>query len=304
MGPRDRLTGGRRAGSASGDLEDLARPRRGTASGARRCGSADRLPDVVEWVVDDVLGRLSVNLSPDLDPVAEPSGLRRSTGASVYRHTGSEHHTSQRILDAEQRIVAAAGRCDGLAWPSDDVELSVLAARLDGVELNRGQEALVTVTTTSGARVQLALAPAGSGKTTAMQVLTNVWTQGGGNVVGLAPSAAAAAALAEATAMPCETLAKLDHDLVHSPDSSLAGAIGPGTLVVIDEAGMADTLTLDRVITYAVDRGASVRLIGDDHQLAAIGAGGVLRDIATTHGALRLDELVRFTDPTEADASL
>jgi len=74
--------------------------------------------------------------------------------------------------------------------------------------------------------------------------------------------------------------------------------------VVIDEAGMADTLTLDRVITYAVDRGASVRLIGDDHQLAAIGAGGVLRDIATTHGALRLDELVRFTDPTEADASL
>jgi len=178
---------------------------------------ADRLPDVVEWVADDVLGRLSVNLSPDLDPVAEPSGLRRSTGASVYRHTGSEHYTSQRILDAEQRIVAAAGRCDGLAWPSDHVELSVLAARLDGVELNRGQEALVTVTATSGARVQLALAPAGSVKTTAMQVLTNVWTQGGCNVVGLAPSAAAAAALAEATAMPCETLAKLDHDLVHSP---------------------------------------------------------------------------------------
>jgi hypothetical protein len=30
---------------------------------------ADRLADVVEWVVDDVLGRLSVNLSPDLDPL-------------------------------------------------------------------------------------------------------------------------------------------------------------------------------------------------------------------------------------------
>jgi ATP-dependent exoDNAse (exonuclease V) alpha subunit len=104
--------------------------------------------------------------------------------------------------------------------------------------------------------------------------------------------------------MRCETLAKLDHDLTHSPASDLVAAVRAGTLVVIDEASMADTLTLDRIIAYAVERGALVRLIGDDQQLAAIGAGGVLRDIAATHGALRLDELVRFTDPTEGTASL
>ncbi|WP_147095093.1 AAA family ATPase, partial [Nocardioides psychrotolerans] len=265
---------------------------------------ADRLAEVVEWVVDDVIGRLSVNLSPDLDSVSEPGPLRRRNGESVYRHSGADQHTSQRILDAEQRIVAAAGRCDGFAWSTDDVELSVLAARLDGERLNRGQEALVGAMATSGNRVQLALAPAGSGKTTAMRALANVWIEGGANVVGLAPSAAAAAALAEATGIACETLAKLDHDLAYSPGSALVGSTGPGTLVVIDEAGMADTLTLDRVIEYAVARGASVRLIGDDQQLAAIGAGGVLRDIATTHGALQLDELIRFTDPTEAEASL
>ncbi|MGI8523448.1 MAG: AAA family ATPase [Nocardioides sp.] len=180
----------------------------------------------------------------------------------------------------------------------------MLAARLDGATLNRSQEALVTAMATSGARVALALAPAGSGKTTAMQVLASVWTEGGLNAVGLALSAAAAAALAEATGMPYESLAKLDHVLAHSPTSDRVAAVRAGTLVVIDEAGMADTLTLDRVIAYAVDRGAVVRLIGDDQQLAAIGAGGVLRDIAATHGALRLDELVRFTDPTEGTASL
>jgi len=265
---------------------------------------ADRLAEVVEWVCDDVFGRLSVNLSPDLDPIAEPTGLRRSDGQSVYRHTGREHYTSQRILDAERRIVTTAGRAGGFAWSADDVELSVLAARLDGATLNRSQEALVTAMATSRARVTLALAPAGSGKTTAMQVLASVWTEGGLNVVGLAPSAAAAAALGEATGMPCETLAKLDHDLAHSPASDLVAAVRAGTLVVIDEAGMADTLTLDRVIAHVVDRGAVIRLIGDDQQLAAIGAGGVLRDIATTHGALRLDELVRFTDPNEGTASL
>jgi hypothetical protein len=75
-------------------------------------------------------------------------------------------------------------------------------------------------------------------------------------------------------------------------------------LVIIDEAGMADALSLDAAVQFAIDRGASVRLVGDDQQLAAIGAGGVLRDIKQTHGALHLAELHRFTDPAEAAASL
>ena len=83
-----------------------------------------------------------------------------------------------------------------------------------------------------------------------------------------------------------------------------AAAVGPSTLVIIDEAGMADTLSLDTAVQFAVGRGASVRLVGDDQQLAAIGAGGVLRDITHTHGALHLGELHRFTDPAEAAASL
>jgi hypothetical protein len=74
--------------------------------------------------------------------------------------------------------------------------------------------------------------------------------------------------------------------------------------VIIDEAGMADTLSLDTTVQFALACGANVRLIGDDQQLAAIGAGGVLRDIKTQHGAVKLTELHRFTDPAEATASL
>jgi ATP-dependent exoDNAse (exonuclease V) alpha subunit len=75
-------------------------------------------------------------------------------------------------------------------------------------------------------------------------------------------------------------------------------------LVIIDEGGMADTLSLDTAVQFIIDRGASVRLVGDDQQLAAIGAGGVLRDIEASHGAVRLNELHRFTDPGEAAATL
>ena len=43
-------------------------------------------------------------------------------------------------------------------------------------------------------------------------------------------------------------------------------------MVIIDEAGMADTPSLDAAVHFVVQRGGSVRLIGDDKQLAAIGA--------------------------------
>ena len=277
------------------------------AEAQRQVRGADLSPEVlanaVGWVVDEV-AELTINLTPELDPISEPEGLCRSDGTSVYHHTGRDHFTTSRVLDAEARIVEAAGSADAVVWETDDVSLAILAARLEGTELNDGQDRLVRELSTSGRRVQLALAPAGAGKTTAMRVLAGVWTEAGADVLGLAPSAAAAAALRDATGMPCETLAKLVHDLDTQPDSPLAAAVGPGSLLVVDEAGMADTITLDRVIGFAIERGATMRLIGDDQQLAAIGAGGVLRDIARTHGAVRLDEVVRFVDPVEAEASL
>src|SRR5665648_1036521 len=67
---------------------------------------------------------------------------------------------------------------------------------------------------------------------------------------------------------------------------------------------MADTLSLDRLIEFVTVRGGSVRLVGDDQQLSAVGAGGVLRDVRATHGALHLTELMRFADPAEGAASL
>ena len=49
----------------------------------------------------------------------------------------------------------------------------------------------------------------------------------GYTIIGLAPSAAAAAVLGEATGMPTETLAKLDHILSHGPADAPASARAP-----------------------------------------------------------------------------
>ncbi len=259
----------------------------------------EQVPEVVEHLVDAVTARL-VNLTPDLDPLTEPTALRRSDGASLYRHTGADRFTSTAMLAAEQRIVDAADTVGPQAPDPVDVELALMAATLEQPCLNEGQRALVLALVADPRQVALALAPAGAGKTTAMSVLATTAHELGYEVVGLAPSAAAAAVLTEATGIPADTLAMLDRTL----SAGLDPGFGAHTIVVIDEAGMADTPTLDRSISAITAMGARVRLIGDDQQLAAVGAGGVLRDIAATHGTARLSEVVRFDDPIEASASL
>ncbi len=240
--------------------------------------------------------------------------LRRKDGASVYTVAGAGRFTSARILAAEQRLLARAAETGAPVVPEHHGRLAILEAAANGTPLNRGQAALVQQMATSGQRVQLAIAAAGTGKTTALRALAAAWTDAGGNVVALAPSAAAAGALTDALGkvrgVYIETLAKLTHTLDTTEPGRCeqlpqwVASIGASTLVIVDEAGMAATLTLDQVVHYAAQNGATTRLIGDDQQLAAIGAGGILRDLKQHHGAVDLDELMRFADPAEADATL
>jgi AAA domain len=106
--------------------------------------------------------------------------------------------------------------------------------------LDHGPAALVRQMCTSGARLQLAIAPAGAGKTTAMHAFTLAWAQDGGQVIGLAPSAAAAAVLTEETGIRTDTLAKLTWSLQHDQLPDWAAAVDRSTLIIIDEAGMAE----------------------------------------------------------------
>jgi hypothetical protein len=258
----------------------------------------------VELLVAEVLQTRSVSLTPPDDGITEPGTLRRADGSSVYTVAGSELFTSTRILAAEQRLVAAAGCTDGRVIEAKTVELALLESAANGNALDAGQAALVRAMCTSGLRLQLAIAPAGAGKTTAMSTLARAWSDNGGQVLGLAPSAAAAAQLRDATGAPAETLAKLTWSIDHGDLPDWAERIGRSTLVIIDEAGMADTLSLDTAVQFIINRGGNVRLVGDDQQLGAIGAGGVLRDMQASHGAVRLSELHRFTDPAEAAATI
>lgn len=259
---------------------------------------------LVDRVTDHVLTISSIRLTRVDDGIPEPDSLLRRDGSSAYSVAGAAVYTSRDILAAEQRLLSVAGISDRPSASEDAVSLALLEHAANGATLNAAQSALVRAMATSGRRLQLALAPAGSGKTTAMTALATAWRESGGTVIGFAPSAAAAAVLRDHIDTTTDTLAKLTWSITHNDLPDWAHTIGPATLAIIDEAGLADTLTLDAAISFITARGGQVRLVGDHHQLSAIGAGGILHDIATTHGAVHLTELVRFADPAEGSASL
>ena len=147
----------------------------------------------------------------------------------------------------------------------------------------------------SGRFLLLGLAPAGAGKTTTMRVVVQAWRAAGGRWWRWRRPRSPPTSSAPSSAPTADTLAKFDHD---------QPAITPGTLILVDEAGMAGTMMLDRLVHRAPRAGAVVRLLGDDQQLAAVEAGGVIRHLAAEVGAVRMRQVVRFTDPDEAAATL
>ncbi|MEQ6901781.1 MobF family relaxase [Nocardioides sp. YIM 152588] len=82
------------------------------------------------------------------------------------------------------------------------------------------------------------------------------------------------------------------------------GRLRPGDLLVVDEAGMLDQDSARALLEVADEAGARLALVGDRHQLPAVGRGGVLDLAARYAPTLALDGVHRFADPAYAELSL
>jgi conjugative relaxase-like TrwC/TraI family protein len=240
---------------------------------------------------------------------AEPV-VRRSSGESVLVEHGSARYTTQDLLDAEHRLLSYASQTTrhGLA-PATARGLIEAFEDRNGVALDPGQRALVVGFTTDTRRLVIGIGPAGAGKTTAMRAVADLWASTGRRVVPLAPSASAADVLGIELGCRAENLHKFRHAHEHGNAHESVPVdpwftLQPGDLVLIDEAGMAGTRTLDWVTHHARERGALVRMLGDPAQLTAVEAGGSLRLLVHDVGAVELTDLHRFTDPDEAAATI
>ncbi|WP_063065713.1 MobF family relaxase [Nocardia violaceofusca] len=271
------------------------------------------------------LARTDPDIAAEPDLAAVPAPFQRRDGASVYTRSGTQTYTSARQLDIEYRLTALSVQPGARTIDERFVTAAIAAYNTDpaheGKKLNAGQAAMVTHFSTSAARIAVASAPAGTGKTTAMRVLVDAWHASGGTVLGLAPEAAPAAILAEATGARVETVDRLLHILdphrprndpetVRSADDFPASVpmwvhqIDDRTLVIVDEhIKLSDRKRL-RLFEFLTARGATIRCVGDDKQLPAIDAGGAGIDTTHTPDTITLTHVVRFADTAEATAGL
>jgi conjugative relaxase-like TrwC/TraI family protein len=282
-----------------------------------RLASPQSRLDLLDRVVDAALAGC-VGLEPPA-VFHSPARFRRLDGASVFDRAGDEVFTTTAVLDAEARLLAALQDTTAPVVPA--AVTAPLDRPLPGQRVAPDQHAAVVGIAGSGRCLDVLVGPAGTGKTNTLALLTRAWViaHGAGSVIGLAPSAAAAFELGTSLGIACETTAKWLHDRT-VPDTTPAGSyaspragmiaggpLEPGTLVIVDEASLASTAHLDALLGHVGTAGAKLLLVGDDHQLDAVDAGGafaLLVETATeTHCAHALDALWRFTNRWEARAT-
>lgn len=244
---------------------------------------------VIDAIVQAAVAQSVCLTPPELAPT--PADFQRADGTSVFRPRHGAVYSSLDVLAAEDRLLEHLNSHGAPAVEVREVD----------EQLSASQRAAVAAITASGRGLDLLVGPAGAGKTTTMAALRHVWESswGSGSVVGLAPSAAAAKVLAGDLGIRCENTAKWLHE--HDRCNT---TFKPGQLVIIDEASLASTATLDRITGLVKAAGAKVLLVGDDAQLQSVDAGGAFGMLVNAHPEPpTLTEIHRFTEPWEADSA-
>lgn len=233
-----------------------------------------------------------------------PREFMRADGTSQYQKINHELFTSERVLAAENAILDAATQ---QVIPASSLEVFELEAEkrraelaLQGYSLPEGQERMAREFATSDKLLVVGIGAAGAGKTSSTRLAVNAIEASGGRVVGMAPTAAAAAVMREEMGIEADTVDKILSDWKNGAALNLSA----GDVLLVDEAGMVSTPKFQQILQLAQERGALVRALGDYRQLSAVGSGGALRLVDREVGAVHLDELFRFKNPDEAAATL
>ncbi len=140
----------------------------------------------------------------------------------------------------------------------------------------------------------------GTGKTTIVKALIDIFNSMDMKVALAAPTGRAAKRLSESTSQEAKTIHRLLEFEYATDDSDRPGFrknendLLEENVIIIDESSMIDNILMSSLLR-AIKPGARVILIGDADQLPSVGAGNVLHDLLECgrFTTIRLDEIFR-----------
>ena len=256
-----------------------------------------RLPDIVERVGNATAGLLSpdavatsierVLLSPEVVRLTRPP--RSAEGRADMAHT--RLYSTRHNLQMEQEVRdMAAGMAAGTghSLSAQAIEAKVSGLLEAGYPLSEEQIAAIQAVTSSGGRVAIIEGAAGSGKTTTLRPIADLYREHGQSII--------------ATAVAWRTAVALGNDVDARPfcvDKLLRLAARGGididgnTTIIVDEAGMLSTRQAHHILQLSQRHGAKIVFAGDTQQQQPVEAGPGLRLIRDAVGSVRVDRIRR-----------
>ncbi|WP_396290676.1 MobF family relaxase [Curtobacterium sp. KT1] len=236
--------------------------------GVRFASTEDR--EAITGMVTDAAEQASLRLTPP-ELASSPLLFRRPDGSSRFRHPSAALYSTEELLAAEDRLLDRSHATTGPTVDLAAVEKITSSPDPEGRRLGADQAEALQRICVSGRVVDVLVGPAGAGKTTAMSALKRAWEKqhGRGSVIGLAPSENAAQVLGEELGITADNTARWWQMHLFQ-----GRTFAKDQLVILDEASLAGTGSLDRITGLADHAGAKVLLVGDWSQLQAVDAGG------------------------------
>jgi conjugative relaxase-like TrwC/TraI family protein len=227
--------------------------------------------------------------------------LEELTRSGELLELGDHTWTTRHLRQLEQETVnIAERRATEIAAPVSEASLKQarreIGKQLHGSLTQEQREALDTITGPGG--VSLLVGRAGTGKGVVISAAARAWKLEGNEVI--------ATAIAGSTAELLKDTTKLDkayntNELINGIENGSI-RIGPKTVVIMDEAAMADTERKARLVELT-DRAHTKFLgAGDAAQLSPIGAGGVYKELQDRAPTAELTEVHRANHEWERNA--
>lgn len=140
----------------------------------------------------------------------------------------------------------------------------------------------------------------GTGKTTIIKSIIEIYEKKGKKVTLAAPTGRAAKRMTETTGKEASTLhrlleiGKINEDDVYKNSSEYNGTPIDGDVIIVDEVSMVDMFLMNYLLK-CVYLGSKIILVGDADQLASVGPGSVLKDLIESEKikTVKLDKIFR-----------
>ena len=208
----------------------------------------------------------------------------------LYTFYNAENQIAQRItkLDKARNVKKVS---------NIEKELRIVEERSDIILSEKQKEAVKAINDNN---VTIITGGPGTGKTTIIKSIIEIYKQKKYKIVLCAPTGRAAKRMSETTGEEASTLhrlleiGKVDEESLFKKDNEYQGAPIDGDIIIVDEVSMVDMF----IMSYLLDciyQGTKLILVGDSDQLPSVGPGSVLKDLIASEKivTVHLDKIFR-----------